>query len=63
MYIVLLSTPEKPRLSPFIGDGMFYTPMLFVAELMIKTVSSSLSHARITKDPSIHSVVEYTKEA
>ena len=57
---MLLITPEKPRLSLLIGDGMLYTHMSFVTELMIKTVPASLTHA---KDPSIHSVIEYTREA
>ena len=39
--------------------------MSFVTVLMNKTVSSSLFHAPIPKDPSIHihSIVEYTREA
>ena len=62
-YTVLLNTLEKPRLSLFTGDGMIYTPVsLFVIVLMIYPVSSSLTHAPISKDPSVHSVVEYTRE-
>ena len=42
---------------------MFYTPVsLFVIVLMIY-LPSSLIHAPIPKDPSVHSVVEYTREA
>ena len=59
-YTVLLITPEKPRLSLLIRDGMFYTHVSFVTELMIKIVPASLTHA---KDPSVHSVFEYTREA
>ena len=56
--------PGKPRLSLFTGDGMFCTPVsLFVIVLMIYSVSSSLTHAPYPKDPSVHSVVEYTREA
>ena len=63
-YTVLLNTPEKPRLSLFTEDCMFYTPVsMFVVVLMIYPVSSSLTHAPIPKDPSVHIVVEYTREA
>ena len=63
-YTVLLNTPEKAKLSLFVEEGMFFTPMLlFVTVLIINLVSSSLSHAPISKDPSIRSVVEYTREA
>ena len=60
MYTLLFNTPEKLRLSLLIRHGMFYTPVwLYV----IYSVSSSLIHAPIPKDPSVHSVVEYTREA
>ena len=51
-------------MSLFIGEGMLFTPVsLFVIVLMIYPASSSLTHAPISNDPSIHSVVEYTREA
>ena len=63
-YTVLLNTLEKPRLSLFTGDGMIYTPVsLFVIVLMIYPASSSLTQAPIPKDPSVHIVVQYTREA
>ena len=63
-YAVLFNIPEKPKLSLFIGEGMFCTPVsLFVIVLIIYPVSSSLTHAPIPKDPSVHIVVEYTREA
>ena len=63
-YALLFNTPGKLRLSLFTGDGMFCTPVwFFVIVLMIYPVSSSLTHAPIPKDPSVHSVVEYTREA
>ena len=51
---------------------MFYTSVSFVSVLMIYSVSSSLTHAPIPKDPSVHhpllppkdpSILEYTREA
>ena len=64
MYAVSLNTPEKPRLSLLVGDGMFYTPLSsFFTVLMIFPVSSSLSHAPFTKDSSILRLGEYTRES
>ena len=61
---MLLNTPEKPRLSLLTREGTSYTPVsLFVTVLMIYPVSSSLTDASIPKDPSVQSVVEYTREA
>ena len=42
---------------------MLFTPVLLFVTVLINLVSSSPSHAPISKDPSIRSVVEYTREA
>ena len=61
---VLLNIQEKPKLNMFNRDGMLFTPvLLFVTVLMIDLVSSTPFHAPISRDPSIYSVVEYTREA
>ena len=60
-YSVLLNTL---RLSLLIGDGIFYTVVLFlVTVLMIYPVSSILSYGPNFKDPSVRCLFEYTSEA
>ena len=61
---VLINLVSSSPVLQSTGDCMFYTPVsMFVIVLMIYPVSSSLTHAPIPKDPSVHIAVEYTREA